>query len=181
MSWNFTLNCFFYLLFCNFFTSGDCSIHQFHGGHVANVPQLQGEFVCICAKCEHVYWFFTLNLLWIWDLKCLVTGFCFGTITAIGSWCSKQIVSECICIYFFQGNIWEQIFQVSFLLEMLNTVPFIITVRSIFRIISQTRANNKIWPLWFSLYVRFSGLPSETCLSQCFSTAGWPSLLWRAW
>uniref|UniRef100_A0A8C1PFW6 Potassium channel, subfamily T, member 1 n=1 Tax=Cyprinus carpio TaxID=7962 RepID=A0A8C1PFW6_CYPCA len=29
---------------------------------------------------------------------------------------------------FFQGNIWEQIFQVSFLLEMLNTVPFIITI-----------------------------------------------------
>uniref|UniRef100_A0A3Q2E975 Potassium sodium-activated channel subfamily T member 1a n=1 Tax=Cyprinodon variegatus TaxID=28743 RepID=A0A3Q2E975_CYPVA len=26
------------------------------------------------------------------------------------------------------GNIWEQIFQVSFLLEMLNTVPFIITI-----------------------------------------------------
>uniref|UniRef100_A0A3P9JC57 Potassium channel subfamily T member 1 n=1 Tax=Oryzias latipes TaxID=8090 RepID=A0A3P9JC57_ORYLA len=28
----------------------------------------------------------------------------------------------------FQGNIWEQIFQVSFLLEMINTVPFIITI-----------------------------------------------------
>uniref|UniRef100_A0A8C1UCS9 Potassium channel, subfamily T, member 1 n=1 Tax=Cyprinus carpio TaxID=7962 RepID=A0A8C1UCS9_CYPCA len=38
-----------------------------------------------------------------------------------------QIVSECICILF-QGNLWEQIFQVSFLLEMLNTVPFIITI-----------------------------------------------------
>ncbi|XP_030623782.1 potassium channel subfamily T member 2 [Chanos chanos] len=28
----------------------------------------------------------------------------------------------------YKGNIWEQIFQVSFLLEMLNTVPFIITI-----------------------------------------------------
>uniref|UniRef100_A0A4W4HC02 RCK N-terminal domain-containing protein n=1 Tax=Electrophorus electricus TaxID=8005 RepID=A0A4W4HC02_ELEEL len=27
-----------------------------------------------------------------------------------------------------QGNIWEQIFQVSFILEMINTVPFIITI-----------------------------------------------------
>lgn len=30
---------------------------------------------------------------------------------------------------YFQGNIWEQMFQVSFLLEMINTVPFIITVK----------------------------------------------------
>lgn len=30
----------------------------------------------------------------------------------------------------FQGNIWEQIFQISFILEMINTVPFIITVSS---------------------------------------------------
>uniref|UniRef100_A0A7N8YL12 Potassium sodium-activated channel subfamily T member 1 n=1 Tax=Mastacembelus armatus TaxID=205130 RepID=A0A7N8YL12_9TELE len=28
----------------------------------------------------------------------------------------------------FQGNIWEQIFQISFILEMINTVPFIITI-----------------------------------------------------
>ncbi|XP_028273500.1 potassium channel subfamily T member 2 [Parambassis ranga] len=28
----------------------------------------------------------------------------------------------------YKGNIWEQIFQVSFLLEMMNTVPFIITI-----------------------------------------------------
>lgn len=27
-----------------------------------------------------------------------------------------------------QGNIWEQIFRISFILEMINTVPFIITV-----------------------------------------------------
>uniref|UniRef100_A0A672GGT9 Si:dkey-21e5.1 n=1 Tax=Salarias fasciatus TaxID=181472 RepID=A0A672GGT9_SALFA len=28
----------------------------------------------------------------------------------------------------YKGNIWEQIFQVSFILEMINTVPFIITI-----------------------------------------------------
>ncbi|KAJ8260519.1 hypothetical protein COCON_G00162420 [Conger conger] len=28
----------------------------------------------------------------------------------------------------YKGNIWEQMFQVSFLLEMINTVPFIITI-----------------------------------------------------
>uniref|UniRef100_A0A4W5R8Y9 Potassium sodium-activated channel subfamily T member 1 n=1 Tax=Hucho hucho TaxID=62062 RepID=A0A4W5R8Y9_9TELE len=28
----------------------------------------------------------------------------------------------------FQGNIWEQMFQISFILEMINTVPFIITI-----------------------------------------------------
>uniref|UniRef100_A0A8C2Y9G6 Potassium sodium-activated channel subfamily T member 1 n=1 Tax=Coturnix japonica TaxID=93934 RepID=A0A8C2Y9G6_COTJA len=28
----------------------------------------------------------------------------------------------------FQGNIWEQIFRISFILEMINTVPFIITI-----------------------------------------------------
>uniref|UniRef100_A0A3Q3GSF8 Potassium sodium-activated channel subfamily T member 1 n=1 Tax=Labrus bergylta TaxID=56723 RepID=A0A3Q3GSF8_9LABR len=28
----------------------------------------------------------------------------------------------------FKGNIWEQIFQISFILEMINTVPFIITI-----------------------------------------------------
>uniref|UniRef100_A0A3Q3IUX2 RCK N-terminal domain-containing protein n=1 Tax=Monopterus albus TaxID=43700 RepID=A0A3Q3IUX2_MONAL len=28
----------------------------------------------------------------------------------------------------YKGNVWEQIFQVSFILEMINTVPFIITI-----------------------------------------------------
>lgn len=32
-----------------------------------------------------------------------------------------------------QGNIWEQIFQMSFILEMINTVPFIITVSHVVR------------------------------------------------
>uniref|UniRef100_A0A4W4FKU4 RCK N-terminal domain-containing protein n=1 Tax=Electrophorus electricus TaxID=8005 RepID=A0A4W4FKU4_ELEEL len=35
----------------------------------------------------------------------------------------NHAVIMCVC-----GNIWEQMFQVSFLLEMLNTVPFIITI-----------------------------------------------------
>lgn len=33
-----------------------------------------------------------------------------------------------LLIVLFQGNIFEQIFQISFILEMINTVPFIITV-----------------------------------------------------
>lgn len=58
-------------------------------------------------------------------------------------------IDHCCVHVFFQGNIWEQIFQVSFLLEMLNTLPFIITVRCIFRTISHlpTTADNVIWPL----------------------------------
>uniref|UniRef100_A0A669C117 Potassium sodium-activated channel subfamily T member 1 n=1 Tax=Oreochromis niloticus TaxID=8128 RepID=A0A669C117_ORENI len=31
-------------------------------------------------------------------------------------------------VWAIQGNIWEQIFQISFILEMINTVPFIITI-----------------------------------------------------
>uniref|UniRef100_A0A4W3GEQ9 Potassium sodium-activated channel subfamily T member 1 n=1 Tax=Callorhinchus milii TaxID=7868 RepID=A0A4W3GEQ9_CALMI len=31
-------------------------------------------------------------------------------------------------VFFCQGNIWEQIFRVTFILEMINTVPFIITI-----------------------------------------------------
>uniref|UniRef100_A0A4W6EGK1 Potassium sodium-activated channel subfamily T member 1 n=1 Tax=Lates calcarifer TaxID=8187 RepID=A0A4W6EGK1_LATCA len=31
-------------------------------------------------------------------------------------------------LYILRGNIWEQIFQISFILEMINTVPFIITI-----------------------------------------------------
>lgn len=32
------------------------------------------------------------------------------------------------CHHGAQGNIWEQIFRVSFVLEMINTLPFIVTV-----------------------------------------------------
>ena len=42
---------------------------------------------------------------------------------------SLPIVSYQVKHIHFQGNIWEQIFQVSYLLEMINTVPFIITVK----------------------------------------------------
>ncbi|XP_043840785.1 potassium channel subfamily T member 1 isoform X4 [Dromiciops gliroides] len=36
---------------------------------------------------------------------------------------------QCLLIYLsYKGNIWEQIFRVSFILEMINTVPFIITI-----------------------------------------------------
>ncbi|XP_049326751.1 potassium channel subfamily T member 1 isoform X9 [Astyanax mexicanus] len=38
----------------------------------------------------------------------------------------------------YKGNIWEQIFQVSFILEMINTVPFIITI---------------FWPPWRNIFV----------------------------
>uniref|UniRef100_A0A7N6A562 RCK N-terminal domain-containing protein n=1 Tax=Anabas testudineus TaxID=64144 RepID=A0A7N6A562_ANATE len=37
-------------------------------------------------------------------------------------------VDRKVPVWAIQGNIWEQIFQVSFLLEMINTVPFIITI-----------------------------------------------------
>uniref|UniRef100_A0A671W8Q2 Potassium sodium-activated channel subfamily T member 1 n=1 Tax=Sparus aurata TaxID=8175 RepID=A0A671W8Q2_SPAAU len=40
----------------------------------------------------------------------------------------KKSVHVFVLFFRFQGNIWEQIFQVSFLLEMINTVPFIITI-----------------------------------------------------
>uniref|UniRef100_A0A8C8DF47 RCK N-terminal domain-containing protein n=1 Tax=Oncorhynchus tshawytscha TaxID=74940 RepID=A0A8C8DF47_ONCTS len=44
-----------------------------------------------------------------------------------------QPVAYCLdshvdCVSLFQGNIWEQMFQISFILEMINTVPFIITI-----------------------------------------------------
>uniref|UniRef100_A0A8C7SB64 RCK N-terminal domain-containing protein n=1 Tax=Oncorhynchus mykiss TaxID=8022 RepID=A0A8C7SB64_ONCMY len=44
-----------------------------------------------------------------------------------------QTVAYCLdshvdCVSLFQGNIWEQMFQISFILEMINTVPFIITI-----------------------------------------------------
>ncbi|XP_037387748.1 potassium channel subfamily T member 1-like isoform X3 [Pygocentrus nattereri] len=38
----------------------------------------------------------------------------------------------------YKGNIWEQIFQISFILEMINTVPFIITI---------------FWPPWRNIFV----------------------------
>lgn len=37
-----------------------------------------------------------------------------------------------LSISILQGNIWEQVFQISFILEMINSVPFIITVSLFF-------------------------------------------------
>uniref|UniRef100_A0A8B9LLH7 Si:dkey-21e5.1 n=1 Tax=Astyanax mexicanus TaxID=7994 RepID=A0A8B9LLH7_ASTMX len=50
---------------------------------------------------------------------------------------TTQVSCAVICALF-QGNIWEQIFQVSFILEMINTVPFIITI---------------FWPPWRNIFV----------------------------
>uniref|UniRef100_A0A8C7WHH5 Potassium sodium-activated channel subfamily T member 1b n=1 Tax=Oncorhynchus mykiss TaxID=8022 RepID=A0A8C7WHH5_ONCMY len=50
-------------------------------------------------------------------------------------WVNRRVPSQtylglhCIDpVSLFQGNIWEQMFQISFILEMINTVPFIITI-----------------------------------------------------
>uniref|UniRef100_A0A8C8DGH4 RCK N-terminal domain-containing protein n=1 Tax=Oncorhynchus tshawytscha TaxID=74940 RepID=A0A8C8DGH4_ONCTS len=48
-------------------------------------------------------------------------------------WVNRRPVAYCLdshvdCVSLFQGNIWEQMFQISFILEMINTVPFIITI-----------------------------------------------------
>ncbi|KTG00380.1 hypothetical protein cypCar_00019286 [Cyprinus carpio] len=37
-------------------------------------------------------------------------------------------VNRRVPVWAIQGNIWEQIFQISFIIEMINTVPFIITI-----------------------------------------------------
>uniref|UniRef100_A0A8C2AXU8 Potassium channel, subfamily T, member 1 n=1 Tax=Cyprinus carpio TaxID=7962 RepID=A0A8C2AXU8_CYPCA len=55
---------------------------------------------------------------------CFCTFFCPQVIVA-----SISFMEAMLLMYLsYKGNIWEQIFQVSFLLEMLNTVPFIITI-----------------------------------------------------
>uniref|UniRef100_A0A8C6PLY7 Potassium sodium-activated channel subfamily T member 1 n=1 Tax=Nothobranchius furzeri TaxID=105023 RepID=A0A8C6PLY7_NOTFU len=51
-------------------------------------------------------------------------------------WCVLQVTvalisfleTMLITYLSYKGNIWEQIFQISFILEMINTVPFIITI-----------------------------------------------------
>ncbi|GCB73444.1 hypothetical protein scyTo_0002546 [Scyliorhinus torazame] len=43
-------------------------------------------------------------------------------------WGSIFWVNRPLPLWGIQGNIWEQIFRVSFILEMINTVPFIITI-----------------------------------------------------
>uniref|UniRef100_A0A8B9LGJ4 Si:dkey-21e5.1 n=1 Tax=Astyanax mexicanus TaxID=7994 RepID=A0A8B9LGJ4_ASTMX len=51
---------------------------------------------------------------------------------------TTQVSCARVICALFQGNIWEQIFQVSFILEMINTVPFIITI---------------FWPPWRNIFV----------------------------
>lgn len=67
----------------------------------------------------------------------------------------SDIVSVIVLlIVLFQGNIFEQIFQISFILEMINTVPFIITVSDSFDFIMKSRTVKKkkyILKLWFPL------------------------------
>uniref|UniRef100_A0A8C6JHR8 Uncharacterized protein n=1 Tax=Melopsittacus undulatus TaxID=13146 RepID=A0A8C6JHR8_MELUD len=41
---------------------------------------------------------------------------------------SRSLFLNCYLPLIPQGNIWEQIFRISFILEMINTVPFIITI-----------------------------------------------------
>ncbi|CAG12428.1 unnamed protein product, partial [Tetraodon nigroviridis] len=60
--------------------------------------------------------------------------FCVGSLFCVFG-CKQVIVAiisflETMLLMYlsYKGNIWEQIFQVSFLLEMINTVPFIITI-----------------------------------------------------
>uniref|UniRef100_A0A8C4GEA7 RCK N-terminal domain-containing protein n=2 Tax=Eupercaria TaxID=1489922 RepID=A0A8C4GEA7_DICLA len=58
---------------------------------------------------------------------CVYLFFCFWfaqVIVAIISFLETML----LMYLSYKGNIWEQIFQVSFLLEMINTVPFIITI-----------------------------------------------------
>uniref|UniRef100_A0A8B9LD00 Si:dkey-21e5.1 n=1 Tax=Astyanax mexicanus TaxID=7994 RepID=A0A8B9LD00_ASTMX len=55
-----------------------------------------------------------------------------------GGWIYSNNSNDHVICALFQGNIWEQIFQVSFILEMINTVPFIITI---------------FWPPWRNIFV----------------------------
>lgn len=48
-----------------------------------------------------------------------------------------------------QGNIWEQIFRISFILEMINTVPFIITVSVSWWHLKAALKLNKYCKVWW--------------------------------
>lgn len=52
-----------------------------------------------------------------------------GDSLGVSCFLTGKTVKMSVPVFVFKGNIWEQIFQVSFLLEMINTVPFIITVK----------------------------------------------------
>lgn len=72
-------------------------------------------------------------------------------------WESEVLIQFALCwlpfiVDSFQGNIWEQIFQMSFILEMINTVPFIITVSHVMlhipqQLCSYCQYRCFLWPL----------------------------------
>uniref|UniRef100_A0A8C7SIP3 RCK N-terminal domain-containing protein n=1 Tax=Oncorhynchus mykiss TaxID=8022 RepID=A0A8C7SIP3_ONCMY len=72
----------------------------------------------------------------VWsDYSKILTSFLVDSfhITIIVISLQTETVAYCLdshvdCVSLFQGNIWEQMFQISFILEMINTVPFIITI-----------------------------------------------------
>ena len=63
-----------------------------------------------------------------------------------------------------QGNIWEQTFRVAFILEMINTLPFIITVGEPPAEEGGRRAPRPLT----RLLCRYSGRRCGTCSSRCF-------------
>lgn len=36
-------------------------------------------------------------------------------------------ISDCV-FFWFQGNVWEQVLRIPFILEMISAIPFMITV-----------------------------------------------------
>ncbi|KAM5262308.1 potassium channel subfamily T member 1 isoform 7-T7 [Hipposideros larvatus] len=106
------------------------------GGVLRQREHLQGEAQAVLHKKSEIYWGcpkqqYTFNessseinwapILWVerkmalWAIQVTV---------AIISFLETMLL-----IYLsYKGNIWEQIFRVSFVLEMINTLPFIITI-----------------------------------------------------
>lgn len=39
-----------------------------------------------------------------------------------------EFPDPCVCGLCFQGNVWEQVLRVPFILEMISAIPFMITV-----------------------------------------------------
>ena len=65
------------------------------------------------------------------------------------TWYKLELTCMCnISFYFLQGNILQQILSVEFLLELVNTVPFVITV-SITRIYIYIEVYKWIFHLWW--------------------------------
>uniref|UniRef100_A0A8D2ZJV2 Potassium sodium-activated channel subfamily T member 2b n=1 Tax=Scophthalmus maximus TaxID=52904 RepID=A0A8D2ZJV2_SCOMX len=42
--------------------------------------------------------------------------------------CKQEFPDPCVCGLCFQGNVWEQVLRVPFILEMISAIPFMITV-----------------------------------------------------